>query len=423
MTTRRGILLFLVMLFMAACAPTSAVPTPTSTVQPLVVVWVEQGNLLIWQTDSTQPRRIASGGVVQPYLAPDGKHVVFTRGPQYREETLWVVDSAGTAEQQLVGAGDVRPVQGGKLLIGQVAWFDSSVLYFNTLLQTDTAVNAQNDLYRANVRTREVALILPRSQGGQFTFSPDRQHIAVVYPGTYGRQDGRIKVIDPLGAHDAVNLLFFVGVSTGSNYSFYPTPYWEPDNAHVLAAIPDKDSVYADNTKPVELWRLPIDAPRNREKIGTVPASFFGQPQWSDDARILIYIQRQGDPTSNQFALNIAETNGANPVLYASGQAGSFEPPRWIPGTNRFTFQRSEAAGSAATTWLGAPGIAPQPLLNGKEAVSDSHFVAADWVVFATPPTDSGFQLRYAAPNADSSSLIAAVNATVPAFDAVSMAP
>jgi hypothetical protein len=53
---------------------------------------------MVWQTGDTIPRRVASGGVVQPYIAPDGEHIVFTRGPNGATETLWVVDILGTAE-------------------------------------------------------------------------------------------------------------------------------------------------------------------------------------------------------------------------------------------------------------------------------------------------------------------------------------
>jgi hypothetical protein len=408
-------------LLLAACRPASnATTTAVPNDGTLVVAWVEAGNLVLWRDGDTIPRRIASGGVIRVYLAPDGEHVVFTRGPQGTEETLWVVDAAGAAEQQLVGPKDVRPVRTGKPLIGQVEWYDANVLYFNTLLQTDNGVQAQNDLYRANVRTREVALILPRSEGGQFAISPDRQHIAVAYPGTYGRQDGRIKVIDPLGAQPARNLLFFIGVSTGSEYGFYPPSFWEPDNSAVRVVIPDKDSLYADHAQPVELWRLPIDNPSGRQQLGIVTASFFGLPKWSSDMSKLTFLQRVGDPTSNQFELFVADGDGKNPISYATGHVGAFEPARWIPGTTYFVY----ASGDPGSYWLGAPGQPPNRLPNAGEPMFTPLFTDKSVYVFATPP-GSSVQLRYAHIEAlgAASSPIAFLSAPLSVYDAVVLPP
>src|SRR5262249_58247197 len=64
----------------------SATPAP-ATVRPLppaglTVAWVENSNLMSWQESTASPRRVASGGVIRAYVAPDGQHVAYTRGPQ-----------------------------------------------------------------------------------------------------------------------------------------------------------------------------------------------------------------------------------------------------------------------------------------------------------------------------------------------------
>ena len=356
-----------------------------------------------------EPRRIASGGVIRPYIAPDGQHVVFTRGPQGAPETLWVVDTLGAAEQELVSRGGLRAFRGGEIWIGDVDWLNESVIYFNTIRRTESSREAQDDLYRANIRTREVALILPATEGGAFTFSPDRQHIAVVYPGTYGRQDGRIRVIDPL-AFENESLLFFVGVSTASEYKFYPRIFWEPDSTALRVAIPDADLVYDDvNAPPTTLWRLRVNG--ERDNSGAVPASFFGQPQWSEDAMHLTYLRRIGSADSNDFELMVADGDGQNPVVYASGQAGTLQPPEWIPGTSRFAY----AQGNPGEHWLGSVGASPERLPG---AVYTPLFVDGETYVYATALGDT-FELRYRQMDSGESVLLATVSGGFPVFDAV----
>jgi hypothetical protein len=417
------LLLCLLLLSLTACnliTTTAPTPTPqatTSAPTKLTIAYVENGNLMLWQEGDSLPRRIASGGVIRPYLAPDGANVVFTRGPQNLEESLWVVDSNGTSEQELVGRDDFVPRRGGTGLVGQVVWLDERILYYNTLerVEGEAGIHANDDLYRANIRTREVALILNPGDGGRITLSPNRQQIAVVYPGTYGVQDGRIRVVDLLGQEQG-NLLFFEGVSTASEYNFYPSIFWLPDSSAVYTAIPDKDVVY-DESKPTQLWRLPVDIPQNREMMGTATTSFFALPQWSATGEYIAYLQRVGDPTSNRFELEIAATNGANAMSYVTGNAGFFEPAQWIPDTNRFVY----AHGNPGTYWMGAPGETPQRLPNERELMITPLFLDSSTYIFVTPPTSTGSQIRYARLDqigADST-LLVETTIPYPAFDAV----
>ncbi len=418
----RTIFLCLLILLLAACnlgGDNTSVPvsdTPSNGGGALVVAWVEAGNLVVWRQGDDAPRRVASGGVVRPYIAPDGQHIAFTRGPQSVPETLWVVDFAGTAEQALVTHDELVPIGNGQPLIGDVVWYDELVLYFNTLQRYDMGTQAENDLYRANVRTREVSLILPRTEGGRFYISPNKEFIAVVYPGTYDVRDGRISVIDPLALESPRNLLYFLGVSTGSEYSFYPELYWQPDSSAVLTAIPDSDLLYNDgeDAPATTLWQLPIDVPGNRGVIGTVQTSFFGLPRWSDDTAHMTYLRRVGVIANNQFELFVADVNGENAVSVESGQTGELQPALWIPGTERFIYTQ----GAPRAYWLGAPGSTPERL--SEEAVFIPRFVDSTRYVFGTPAAiaSDGVQLRYARIGS-ASEQVASINGPLPVFDAV----
>src|SRR5688572_20346085 len=94
-------LIFLIALC-TGCTLVELAPTPTPTLAPgdpvLTVAWVEAGDLFVWSADLPEARRIATSGVIRPYLSPDGRYVAFTRGPLGVAETLWVVQTAGGAE-------------------------------------------------------------------------------------------------------------------------------------------------------------------------------------------------------------------------------------------------------------------------------------------------------------------------------------
>ncbi len=411
------VLVCIASLLIYGCTLTQTIPAAQSTIAPtadapsLTVAWADSGDLFVWKPDYEFPRRLATGGVLTPYLAPDGKHIAFTRGPAGVPETLWIVDSAGTAESQLVSVDDLVPTTEEKSLIGQIDWWDDSILYFNTLRQNAISVDSENDLYRANIRTEEVALILRRGEGGAFSFSPERTALAVVYPGTYGVQDGRISVIDPLGQTEARDLLYFVGVATGAHYQFYPALHWQDDDT-LLTAIPDSDLLYNEasfDAPPVTLWQLETDT--TRDVIGEVQASLFGQPVWSADSQSMFYMSREG--TVNQFVLYTAGMDGSSPERYASGEAGMILPPLWLSDSRRFIYALDGAY------WLGERGEAPQRWAELNPAVMQWPVLAGDYAVYIFL-NEQKLELRYADVNsaADDFTIITTFT-TSPGFDAV----
>jgi hypothetical protein len=420
----RQLPLILLLVLLTGCnliAPTGHVATPsTATSLPgeerLVVAWVENGNLMVWQTGDSIPRRVASGGVVQPYIAPDGNNIAFTRGPNGATETLWSVDVLGTAEQQIVGERP-RGYIPGTHQVGDVAWLDEAVLYFNTLSQAGPAYVPVNDLYRANIRTREVALILAPTEGGRFSISPDKQTIVIVYPGTYGRQDGRIAALDPLKIREPRDLLFFVGVATGSERAFYPTVQWLPDSSAVLTAIPDSDLVYADSDAQFEipltrLWRLPIANPSDRELLGSLRISFFGLPRWSDDGEAMTFLRRA--PGTNDFTAYVGDRTGANDRALYAGTAGTIEQPQWIPDSRDFFYARAEPD-SSIVYYIG--GIERESQRLSEESVLLPIFVSRDAYVYASIG-NGRIDMRFARMGA-ASQFIGSAGTAIPIFDAV----
>lgn len=390
---------------------------PQSADETLVVAWVDAGNLVVWQTGDTLPRRIASGGVVQPFIAPDGTHVVFTRGANGTAETLWVVDTDGTAEQQLVGE---RPASYTPDVdnIGDVRFLNSQTVLFNTLSQETIFYTPQNDLYYVDIVTRELALLRVSGDGGRVTVAPNGERIATVYHGTYGSQDAVIRVEDVRTLSDvrSDDLLFFTGVATGAEYAFYPTLHWLPDSSAVLVSIPDADLIYSETSSDppqTALWRLPVTDPGERELLGSVTASFFGLPRWNDAGTQLLYLQRAVD--SNQITAFVADADGSNPTVIYSGSLEQLTSPEWVPDSEWVVFARPTAAGDGTQQYFTRTRDTEATLLS-EQAIYALQFVSAVQYVYVTP---GNRRIDMRVGDIDGNSIfIGSLNA-VPIYDAV----
>ncbi|MEO1162219.1 MAG: hypothetical protein AAFV98_00425 [Chloroflexota bacterium] len=417
-------LIWIALLVLSACNLGTTAPSTTETSDPvpqadgerLVVAWVDAGNLMVWQTGDTIPRRIASGGVVQPFIAPDGEHIIFTRGANGIQETLWVVDTDGTAEQQLVGE---RPATytPGRDVVGDVAFLDTQTVIFNTLRQENVFYVPQNDLYRVDIITRELSLISNPGDGGRLTISPDNTLVATAYHGTYSRQDGALRIVDITQPTNIQrdNLLFFVGVATGAEYSFYPTLHWTPDSEAVLVAIPDADLIYSETSADAPattLWRIPVNDPSGRDIIGTIETSFFGLPRWSADTSTMVYLQRTAD--SNQVTAFLADTDGSNQVAISGGSIEQITLPQWIADTNQVYYaQPSNTEDGTHQYFIASRDAQTTPLSD--EGIYRLQFVSATQYVYVTPG-NGRLDMRVGTLNGDTA-FIGSLN-TVPIFDA-----
>jgi len=364
----------------------------------LILAWVAEDDLYVWQGE---PAQIVADDVLQAFIAPDAAHIAFTRADGESPVSLWIVKPDGSDLRQLVNSNALAPTEGILPYINQVAWLNAHTLIFNTAVD----LSPSNDLWLLDINSGEIRLLLPPEEGGAFTLSPDAQWIAVVYHGNYGIRDGRIRLITPDGSRQ-IDLLNFPGVSTGSEYRFYPQIFWEVDSTALRFALPDPDLIYDESAAPpTVLWRLTIDG--SAEQIGAVQASFFGLPTWSFDGRYLTYMQRVGSASDNLFNLILAEGDGTNAITYASGATGMLSTPSWIPDSSAFLY--AENTGYT----IGLPNQPLQPLTVSTFAV---HFLDSTHYLYATNPP---YELRLAQLNTSDSCLIMALSTPLSALDVV----
>ncbi len=398
--------------------PTTPLPaTPPPIESRLIAVWVDGGSLFIWRTGEEYPRRIASGAVIDPILSPDGAYVAYTRGPGGHPLSLWVADTDGVAERELIGTRALNPESGDFVRqIGQVAWLDGHTLLFNTALAPalpGPGGGKADDLWAADAHTSSAARLLSDGAGGDFAPSPDGTLIALATPGRYEAADGHIRLVDPAGTPVA-GLLDFPAVSTASEYAFYPALDWLADSSALLTAIPDPDLIYpaapGEAPRQAVLWRL--DAAGGASSMGSVPAAFFGLPRWSPDGRWLTYLEQIGAPEENALRLMLAAGDGSAAAAVVTGLAGALEPPQWSEAGYTYTY------GDPGRVWLGAPGAPPIPFPMAGESAYGLIWVGPDTAVYTSAPY-APYELRLFDRTNPMPAVITAVAEGLPAFDAV----
>ncbi len=388
----------------------------TSTIRaedhnPLVVAWLEKNDVIIWHmgdtapTHHTAPENVANNAR-QLLISSDGQYV--TLNAAY-PGSLWVATPTDTNLSELVPSQALPTTDDPKYTrIGNLQRGANATFYFNTFNQPSHYSLQNNDLWSVDAVSRTFQLLLPPSEAGLFNLSSDSQYIAMTQPGTYDQTDGKISLVDNSG-QSRQDILNFPAVSTASDYDFYPQAFWETDSTAFNVAIPDKDLIYHDDTALTTLWHIATDGTKTQR--GSIQATFFGLPQWSDDGKYIVYLHRVGDISANQFELIIADGDGKNPTVYASGEAGNMGIPQWLPKSEQFIYSQGEPG----DYWLGQHDQPPHKI---PEKIFNPRFVDSTTYVFATASGDA-FELRYSRLGDTASTIIATVNNSIPIFDAL----
>jgi len=373
-------LVLLPVLLLPACSSgdQTASPTASSTTaiktEALTIAWIENGDLMTWRADDPVTRRIASGGVIQAVISPDGQRVAYLRGPEGDTRSLWISDTLGANERQVVEAGSLVETEARRL--SEVVWAaDSTKLYFTTIAGEGMDSHQADDLWQVDVDSGAVERLLADGEGGAIFPSPDGQWFALTSAGTYQDRPGAVAVYQPVTRQRTV-MLEYPAVATGSEWRWHAQPRWKPDSSGVNVAVPPADLLYEGGD--TALWWLPLNG--QAAQIGQVDADFFGLPTFSADGEWISYIQHRATPDQNQIVLMTAWNDGSNAELYAQGDIGSLTPLSWLPAGHRFLFMQ----GAPGELWIGAPGQEPQRFPAEDVSVNEIVWANADTYVFST---------------------------------------
>lgn len=360
----------------------------------LQVAFVKDGNVWLWQERGETAVLTDDGGVEEVKLSDDARKVAFVRGG-----SLWVVNRDGSGERRLVGADYLAGLaaDGRGAALHQFDWTPGAyTITFNSRRELEgPGLLLNDDLHRVDAVTGEVTLLLGPGDGGQFTYSPGGEQIALVTPGD-------ISLVDA-GGGDRRRVLTYTPVVTYSEYQYYARPLWTPDGNELLVVIPPPDA-FAQPLPATSIFRLYSDG-RPAHLVKTVEAmALFNPPAISPDLTLVAHLQPVGENESN---LMIGLLEGGEPVLYARN-VQVFDG--WSPDSEQFIFTTANG-----TKQLGRSGMAPRSLPGLPTTVVDVRWVDGERFLFLNQ-TPRGWDLVLAHVDG-SSEIVAAVAGLPPSYD------
>ncbi|PKN90929.1 MAG: hypothetical protein CVU44_21725 [Chloroflexi bacterium HGW-Chloroflexi-6] len=315
----------------AAEAPTAApvaadTPTPEPAPTNLHIVYARSGNLVLWR-ESDAPLSLTSSGLDEaPIISDDGQVIAFLRNGE-----LHSVRADGSGERLLISQAYMDSFRAADVLSVRLLEFDfapaSHEVYFSLLGETEAFPMHLNDLQRVNADSGAINIVLPAgSGGGDWTFSPDRQWLALA-------QSNQIRVMRPDGTQDRV-IFKFKMVSTYSEWFYFPQVVWRNDSVGLYTVIP-ASAILENPSEPTRYFYIPLTG--EAAKL----AEFAAAPVWqsfpfiSPDGIKVAYVRESGGTQS----LHVIDASTADRV-YTSAPALAIRG--WNPDSERVIYHADD---------------------------------------------------------------------------------
>jgi len=353
--------------------PTTLSPTatPTPAAAPVLrVAYVKDDNVWLWTADAGPVALTTNGGVEDVILSDDGQRVAFVRSG-----LLWVVNSDGSDERQLVNEADLAglvPEGAVGIAVYRVGWLpDSHTLLFNTSPQFEgPGLSLSNDLWVVDVAAPELNNLLPPGEGGNFVLSPDAQQIAVVDPDSID-----VMAIDGSNRREVFT---YTPVITYSEFQYYATPVWTAESGALRVAIPPADPLAA-TAQPTSIYHIPLDGTPAQLLGNVMAAPFGGDPIFSPDLTHIVYVV-ETDPDTGQRGVAVAEFGSQGELTETLVYEEAVSVDSWSPDGQYFVFMQP-AAGGMPTAVLGAIDQEPIPLSEAGAPIIDVQWLDAGSLV------------------------------------------
>jgi dipeptidyl aminopeptidase/acylaminoacyl peptidase len=321
-------------LFLAACAPAVPGPIPTtSAVAPgeipnfiptvtslpatatpaltesqdaagaLVVAFVKDGNIHLWEEVTQQSRTlIRAGDVISVTMSDDGQVIAFQRRalveqPELMEYvSLWAIDSNGQDPRELVSAESLRqrlqPAASDSASFAQISWIPGThrLVYSGSKhYLPGQGFTQSTDIYLVDADTGSDIVLAPAVMpdtaylnAWHFVISPDGGQIALI-SGTalnFINADGSnwrqaVLTYPQVGAGDAV--LLPNGVWTQNSRAFIFTGPMPSESIHLLNYT---------------IWLVPVDG-SPAQSLGTLTDSHSSSVTFSPDGKQMAFLINQ----------------------------------------------------------------------------------------------------------------------------------
>lgn len=296
---------------------TEATPTVAAALT-CAVAYADAANLFCLSADGT-PQRLAAAPSGQqiwdPAISPDGQLVGYLVGAPGAPSELWVVgaDPALNPPRALVAPAQVPSANPDNIWYPRrFAWQPATrTLFFDTGWQPVGGIQGpgeyiNNDLWRADADSPEVALVLGEGLGGNWAVAPNGNFVAFSYPEGLG-------LVNADGTNLRREVVTFPAILTYSEYAFKPDIQWHADSLAFSVAVPSRDPMAPD--AHITLYRVGTDG--IAAPLGTLPGNFvFGglsRPAFSPSGRFLAYSQLQ--PGSSQTEdIHLVDLDAAPPA-------------------------------------------------------------------------------------------------------------
>jgi dipeptidyl aminopeptidase/acylaminoacyl peptidase len=327
---------------------TAALPLPVGTI---VVPFVKDGNLQVWD-DATQQTRtlVDTGDVSSVTVSEDGRTIAFTRrswvgdvADGYEQLALWTMDRDGGNPRELVSAQDLRqwidPSERESSNFFQLGWVPGShrLIFSGTkyIVQAEGLSHAiPQGTYLVDTDQGPVTVLADATENMRFVPSPDGQQIALLAPDSIG-------FINTDGSNRRQGVLVYP--AAGVPGPLFPTGAWTRDSQAFVAT----GSFAEDPASNVSftIWRFPVPMDSSApEDLVTVTGSQPSSVTFSPDGKSAAFLQ-----TTDQQPAEIAGWS-ITPLTPGMGQLAipyygketSYANVHWSPAGEAFTIKERD---------------------------------------------------------------------------------
>ena len=330
-------------------ATMQAIPSnpPAPTTQPadesIVVAFVKDGNIHVWDSTTQQSETIfTSGDVTTLTMSDDGEVIAFTRhslvGEQldgYGQSALWAVDRNGDNPRELVSAESfhqrLNPRERETSSVSQLEWIPGThrLLFsgWTYIVQGEGESHATPEgLYMVDTDTLAETVLVPDGNGLRFAPSPDGSQIALMFLDSFG-------FINVDGSDPHLKVLTYPAWQ--STAPIFPKGAWVQDSQAFLLAAPNESGErFMWN---FTIWRVPVDGSL-AESLATVtdqiyPDSISFSPGGN---HATYYGSLSGQPEVNRwFILSLAADVG--PLAISHTYQDLWVTLHWSPADLAYT--------------------------------------------------------------------------------------
>jgi len=326
-----------------AMPATSVPPLPIGTI---MVAFVKDGNIQVWNEVTQTTRTIVNtGDVFDVTVSDDGQTLAFTRrswvgdvSDGYEQFALWSMNRDGGNPRELISAQDLRqrmnPSDRDSSNFYQLSWVPQShqLIFSGTkyIVQAEGLSHAiPQGAYLVDTDKGSVTVLADAAENLHFLPSPDGKQIALMSPNAVG-------FINADGSNRRQDVLTYA--DEGIPGPLFPTGVWTQDSrAFVMTGSFESDpSFNIDFT----IWRIPIDG-SSPEAIATITGSDPSSVTFSPDGKSASFLQttdQQPPEIAGWFIKSLTPEAGPLALPYY-GKETSSASLHWSPAGDAFAIR------------------------------------------------------------------------------------